>query len=158
MENCPLRALDKLSCSRYELIFLDVDMPQMSGIELLKTIRKNGYEGCVIFTTAYDSYAIEALRGEALDYLLKPVALDELKAALKRYEQREEKELKNFDKLLDYGITRRQMQIAKRIFEGKTSTEIAYDLFLSKHTVDTHRRTILRKTGCKNTTELFRLL
>lgn len=157
-ETDPLCALNKLSRTRYEIVFLDVDMPQMTGTELLNTIRKNGYEDCVIFTTAYDSYAIEALRGKALDYLLKPVASDELQAALRRFEQHEAKALKNFDKLLDYGITRRQLQIAKRIFEGKNSHEIAEDLFLSKHTVDTHRRTILRKTGCKNTTELFRLL
>ncbi len=154
----PEAALEHILRGDYDIVFLDVDMPRMNGIELIRSLREQRYEGCVIFTTGHEKYAVEALRNAAADYLLKPVDLDELKAALKRYRENRSRRPKNFDKLSAYGLTRRQVEIAKRIFEGKTSAEIAEDLFLSKHTVDTHRRTILRKTGCKNTTELFRLL
>ena len=158
VENCPLKARERILQGDYELVFLDVDMPKLDGISLLKSLREQGHTAAVIFTTAHESFAIEALRQEALDYLLKPVDTDELRAALKRFREQSRREVKNFDKLLDMGLSRRQVEIARRIFEGKTSADIAEDLFLSKHTVDTHRRTILRKTGCRNTTELFRLL
>ena len=68
------------------LVFLDVEMPGMTGFEMLdalKDIRVN-----VIFTTAYDHYAIKAIRFSAIDYLLKPIDVQELKAAVNRFIQR----------------------------------------------------------------------
>lgn len=154
----PRKARELIASKDFELVFLDVEMPRMSGMELLTTIRKDGYTGHVIFSTSHESYTIDALRADALDYLLKPVSHEELKNALDRFYSKRRAYEKNFEKLAEYGLTTRQIEIARRIFQGKTSAQIADELFLSKHTVDTHRRNMLKATGCKSTTELFRLL
>lgn len=72
-------AVDRL---KPDLIFLDIQMPNASGFELLGEI--SGVDCDVIFTTAYDQYAIRAIRTCALDYLLKPIDIAELQAAVSR--------------------------------------------------------------------------
>jgi len=64
------------------LVFLDIEMPDKTGFELLSSLPTINFD--IIFTTAYNHYAIKAIRFSALDYLLKPVDLDELKSALAR--------------------------------------------------------------------------
>jgi two-component system LytT family response regulator len=64
-----------------DLLFLDIEMPGMTGIEVLRTIKHNP---AVIFTTAYDRYAVAAFELEAIDYLLKPFGEKRLGAALER--------------------------------------------------------------------------
>ena len=157
-EQLPRKARERVAEGDYELLFLDVEMPRMTGLELLKAVRSDGFTGHIIFTTSHEHYSIQALREEALDYLLKPVMIQELKDALERFYSKRRAYKKNFEKLSEYGLTTRQIEIARRIFQGKTSAQIADELFLSKHTVDTHRRNMLKATGCKSTTELFRLL
>jgi len=66
-----------------DLVFLDIEMPMMNGFELLQKFPGHRFE--VIFVTAYDHYAIKAVRFSALDYLLKPVDKDELKHAVGQY-------------------------------------------------------------------------
>ncbi len=68
------------------LVFLDMQMPCMSGLELLDALKNKPFD--VIFTTAHHEYAIEAIRQSALDYLLKPIDADELKAAVQKHLQR----------------------------------------------------------------------
>lgn len=70
-----------------DLIFLDVEMPLGNGFELLESIGDTlRFE--VIFTTAYDRYAIRAIKSDALDYLLKPIDCDELVAAVEKAEKK----------------------------------------------------------------------
>jgi two-component system LytT family response regulator len=72
------RLLDEL---RPDLVFLDIEMPGMNGIEVLRHV---SYDPAVVFTTAYDRYAVTAFELEALDYLLKPFGANRLHAALDR--------------------------------------------------------------------------
>lgn len=65
------------------IVFLDVEMPHQNGFDFLMTQKNPSYD--IIFTTAYNQYAIQAIRFSALDYLLKPVDPDELKAAVERH-------------------------------------------------------------------------
>jgi two-component system LytT family response regulator len=65
------------------LLFLDIEMPYMSGFELLEQFPDHGFE--VIFVTAYDHYAIKAIKYSALDYLLKPIDTEELKQSVQRF-------------------------------------------------------------------------
>src|SRR5215813_10006728 len=66
-----------------DLLFLDVQMPEMSGFDVLKQIDL-GQVPAVIFVTAYDHYALQAFEAQALDYLLKPFDQDRLHRALER--------------------------------------------------------------------------
>lgn len=68
-----------------DLVFLDVEMPKMNGFEMLEQLSVNFH---LIFTTAYDQYALKAIRYSALDYLLKPVDREELRKAVQKAEQR----------------------------------------------------------------------
>lgn len=65
-----------------DLLFLDIQMPDQDGFALLRSLAKYDFE--VIFVTAYDQYAIQAMRFAAVDYLLKPVDISELQAAVAR--------------------------------------------------------------------------
>jgi two-component system, LytTR family, response regulator len=66
-----------------DIVFLDIQMPHQSGFDLLSSIGKWDFE--VVFTTAYNEFAIQAIRFSALDYLLKPVDANELVKAVERF-------------------------------------------------------------------------
>jgi two-component system, LytTR family, response regulator len=70
------------------LLFIDIQMPVMNGFELLKQVEHIKFS--IIFTTAHDEYAIDAIRFSALDYLLKPIDADELQQAFKRFSQQQQ--------------------------------------------------------------------
>lgn len=69
-----------------DVLFLDIEMPQMDGFTLLHHLEPYSFE--VIFTTAYNQYAIDAIRQSALDFLLKPIREIELSSALQRLEKK----------------------------------------------------------------------
>ena len=81
----PYKALDFLENNNIDLIFLDVQMPDLLGTELAMIL--NG-ESRIIFTTAYASYAVEGFRLDALDYLLKPFSYEEFLVSANRAKQR----------------------------------------------------------------------
>src|SRR6218665_2347263 len=74
-----------------QLVFLDIQMPRGDGFSLLRRFEAVPFE--VIFVTSYDQYAINAIRFNALDYLLKPVEIPELKNAVEKVFHRIEKKL-----------------------------------------------------------------
>lgn len=76
-------ALPLINQYQPDIVFLDIQMPHQSGFDLLTTIDKWNFE--VIFTTAFNEFAIQAIRFSALDYLLKPVDESELKKAIERF-------------------------------------------------------------------------
>ncbi len=79
-------ALEKVNLHRPDLIFLDIQMGETTGFDLLNKLSEKSFE--VIFVTAYDHYGIQAVKFAALDYLLKPVDPDELKNAVSKAEER----------------------------------------------------------------------
>ena len=81
--NDPQQAFSLLNNFKPDLVFLDIVMPSTNGFELLSQVEQQKFE--VIFTTAYNEYAIQAIRFSALDYLLKPIDVDELKSAVQRF-------------------------------------------------------------------------
>jgi two-component system LytT family response regulator len=70
-----------------QLVFLDIEMPHKNGFEVIYTFPEPTFD--VIFTTAYDQFAIKAFKFAALDYLLKPIDADELVDAVQRYEKKQ---------------------------------------------------------------------
>jgi DNA-binding LytR/AlgR family response regulator len=69
----PLKAADLLMQEKIDLLFLDIQMPKMTGMEFLKTL---SHPPMVIFTTAYPQYAVEGFEWNAIDYLLKPFSFE----------------------------------------------------------------------------------
>jgi DNA-binding LytR/AlgR family response regulator len=82
--DAPLKATSLLRTGNIQLLFLDIQMPRITGIDFLRTLQ---HAPPVIFTTAYPQYALDGYELNALDYLVKPVSFDRfLKAALKARE------------------------------------------------------------------------
>jgi two-component system LytT family response regulator len=74
-------AREAIEQGNLDLLFLDIQMPEVTGMELARTIQTHG-EPAVVFVTAYDQYALRAFEVHALDYLLKPFSSDRFRAAL----------------------------------------------------------------------------
>ena len=90
-------AIEKINKLRPDLIFLDVQMPGMTGFEVLDEI---DHEPFVIFTTAYDQYAIKAFEKNAVDYLLKPIDQERFRLAVERAFKRKKTEEGTLEDLL----------------------------------------------------------
>jgi two-component system, LytTR family, response regulator len=82
----PTDGIESIAKHEPDLIFLDIQMPKMNGFDMLKKISNINFE--VIFTTAFDKYAIDAIRTCALDYLLKPVDDEDLTIAIGKCKER----------------------------------------------------------------------
>jgi two-component system LytT family response regulator len=80
----PQTALDFLNAEEPDIVFLDIEMPGMNGFELLSRLDR---QPTVIFTTAYDQYALKAFEVNSIDYLLKPVEPEQLERALGKLER-----------------------------------------------------------------------
>jgi DNA-binding LytR/AlgR family response regulator len=77
-------ALRYLQERRYEVVFLDVRMPELNGIELGNVLRRFAAPPAIVYVTAYEEYAVRAFDIGACDYLLKPVSRERLRTALER--------------------------------------------------------------------------
>ncbi len=157
IEEKPETAIETIIRKKPEVVFIDVEMPRMSGFDVVKEVRKTQLDQDFIFVTGYNQYAIKAIKNEAFDFLLKPVDIDELKQTMERYKKRlltNPKEINYKDQDLLKCLTERELEILTLIADYKTAQQIAEELNLSKHTVDTHRKNILEKTGLHKTSEL----
>ncbi|HEY5327851.1 MAG TPA: LytTR family transcriptional regulator DNA-binding domain-containing protein [Mucilaginibacter sp.] len=77
-------ALEKIEKTLPDLIFLDIEMPVLNGFEMLGKLK---HQPKVVFTTAYDQYAIKAFEEDSVDYLLKPVETERLEKTIKKLQQ-----------------------------------------------------------------------
>jgi two-component system LytT family response regulator len=83
----PGAAVDYLAAHDVDVVFLDIQMPALTGFDVLERLGRTGRDVRVIFTTAYDRYAVEAFTVNSVDYLLKPVEPDRLGKALDKLER-----------------------------------------------------------------------
>lgn len=79
-----IEALELINNLEYSVVFLDIDMPGLLGIELAKQLRDRGNSPAIIFTTAHEEFAVEAFSVNALDYLLKPINPKRLEQSLRK--------------------------------------------------------------------------
>ena len=144
-----------------DLIFLDIEMPVLNGFDLLEQIKH--YPISVIFTTAYQHYAIKAIRYSALDYLLKPIDYKELMQAIYRYEHQQSKPNTDqfqflIDKLSKKENTTKKLAIPN--LEGFKLVSI--DDIISCEADDNYTHIILRNqvkiTACRTLKEIQHLL
>lgn len=154
----PEDAIRKILFHKPDIVFMDIEMPRMNGFEVVESIKEKGFSPVFIFVTAFNQYAIKAIKSAAFDFILKPVDIDELANTIARYEKIHNG---NTDRIKDNPrfseLTEREKEITRLLLNGLTSRNIAEKLFISKNTVDTHRRNILRRLNLKNTIELFNL-
>jgi two-component system LytT family response regulator len=80
--------LDVINRLKPDLVFLDIRMPQISGIDLAKQLIENQIYTSIVFVTAYDKFGVQAIKLAAFDYLLKPVDPDEIQRVISRYKKR----------------------------------------------------------------------
>jgi len=125
----PELAIDEILKLKPDLLFLDIEMPNVSGLSLVEDLLKKAFRAFVIFTTAYNKYALQALKLYAVDYLLKPIGESELKESIERFSNSEKKieQAKKIDFLITFFSKNRNLQVknASSIYD---SSEIAYCL------------------------------
>jgi two-component system, LytTR family, response regulator len=113
-------AMKEIERQKPDLVFLDIEMPHQNGFTLLEKIKGTDFD--VIFTTAYDHYALKAIKFSALDYLLKPIDVDDLVAAVNKIENktdREDDKVKDLELLLsNLKIKSKQAKISVPTFDG----------------------------------------
>jgi two-component system LytT family response regulator len=84
-------AIKEVDLNDPDVVFLDIQMNQETGFDFLSKVKKKNFE--VIFITAYSEYAIDAIKFSALDYLLKPINIDQLKNAIEKAESKQSKDV-----------------------------------------------------------------
>ncbi len=80
-------AIERLQDNPCDVLFMDINMPDATGLQLASALQQIKMPPSVVFATAYSQYAVEAFEVKATDYLLKPVELERLKAAIEKVEQ-----------------------------------------------------------------------
>lgn len=85
--NNPIDAIKELSKTKFDIAFLDISMPTMTGLELANTILDVNPNTFIIFQTAFEEYALEAFKSGGIDYLLKPISNESVKNALQKIEK-----------------------------------------------------------------------
>lgn len=171
-----LEALELLkSNQKVDLLLMDINMPLLDGLSLLKETKEN-YPGIytVMLTMINDeTYIYQAFISGADGYILKNVSSEELIFALKQVSSGRKYLCSELvanllnqwmfsisntqiekEKILD--LTSREIEILSLIAQGQTNQEMAETLFLSKRTVEGHRQSLLEKTSSKNTASLIR--
>ncbi len=99
----------QISALEPQLVFLDIELGPYSGFDLLAMLKKRDFE--VIFTTAYQEYALQAIKMSALDYIEKPVDIKQLRAAISRYHTRaSEKKIQNL--LINFNMDGNEQKVA----------------------------------------------
>ncbi|MBR0080023.1 MAG: response regulator transcription factor [Synergistaceae bacterium] len=168
-----LQAIEEAEKIKPDIILMDIAMPELNGIKALKRILAKFPDMKFIMLSMYNSreLIVESLRAGAQGYILKECTSDELYEAIKSvmsgnfyiarsslavmvedYLRLLKADERNSAKLL----SEREREVLKLLAGGKNAKEIAYDLSISKNTVDVHRRHIMEKTGCNTIASLVR--
>jgi DNA-binding NarL/FixJ family response regulator len=152
-ESEPETAIERIVKTKPDVVFFDVEMLSMPGFNLVQKVRDNFVFPSFIFVNAFKQYAIKALKAEAFDYLIKPIDIDDLHECLERFDRKRN----HFPHIENSNLSEREKEVARLICKGLTSKKIAEILFLSKHTVDTHRRKIISKLKLISTDDFNKL-
>lgn len=145
-----------------DVVVLDINMPVMDGITCARKLKQKYPHIRIIILTMYaqKSFFEQIVRLGVDGCLLKSNSGQELTDAIERvmsgksYYDRIHTFVAEKEDVFQYKLSKREIEIVKLIAEGLTSIQIADKLFIAEHTVKTHRKNILRKTGAANTSQL----
>jgi two-component system CheB/CheR fusion protein len=154
--------LESYRPGRNECVVIDVQMPGMSGIELIQRLRSIGHEIPVIVVTdnATVPIAVRAIKAGASDFIEKPVRsaglLSSIKMALDQAERGAGASVAPQAAAHFSRLTLRERQILDLVLAGRSNKRIAGDLGISQRTVEVHRAAIMSKTGSRSLSSLIR--
>jgi two-component system LytT family response regulator len=153
------KAIDYINTNAFDCLFLDIEMPTMDGFQLLERLEKKDF--AIVITTAYNEYAIKALKNQAIDYLLKPIDSDDLEETISRIKKhdRQQNNTDKFDQILssfNQKFNRRKITIST---DGKLvfleESEILFvesdGNYCTIHTTNTKKIVITKKLKEVNT-------
>lgn len=167
-------AIDGISQLRPDVVLMDIDMPDMSGLEVTSEVVHSWPEIAVLILTGYDreEFLFQALRAGALGYLLKGASTEELLRAIRTvhsgdvfiYPSMATKLVGDYirhtnpsgDKDHYQGLSAREREVLPLLAEGRTNKDMASLLFISPYTVQTYRQRIMKKLGLHSRTELVK--
>ena len=163
------KLLSKIRVKNFDVVILDITMPHMNGLDVLKQLKIEKPKLPVIVLSIHpeDQYALRVLKAGASGYVTKASAPDELINAIRKV-CRGRKYISpsiaeklafnldaNFEEMPHEALSDREYQVLCMLASGKTVTEIAVELALSAKTVSTYRSRILEKMDMKNSAELM---
>lgn len=129
-----------------DIVFSDIEMPGHSGLEILDFFNEEEINFSLVFTTAYNQYAIQAMKMAAIDYLLKPIEPEELEKSIEIYKKRGSNERSNYKMVLDNLKDNKQPKLAIPTRHGYIFVS-SEDIILLK--ADNSYTEIILKTGEK---------
>ena len=160
------QVLEELEKNHVDIVLLDVNMPEMDGIETTRTIRQRGKDVKIVMLTMHNNpeFIFGLMNAGANGYILKNTGKEELMEAIqavftgKTFYSKEVSEtiLQNFSKRPAeqkadaVHLTEREKEVLRLIAMEYNTQEIATELFISVNTVETHRRNLLSKLNAKN--------
>lgn len=160
-------AMEKVKENQPDLVITDINMPEISGVELTSKLKKEFPNLKIIGMSTFNerSYISQMIQNGADGFLVKSASKEEIETAISSVldgkmhlssdagiSNSEQKELKNQPTL-----TRREKEILTLISEGFTNPQIAEKLFISLYTVETHRKNLLSKFNTNNTASLIKI-
>lgn len=160
----PSEFLAKHDPTQHGCVVLDIRMPEMSGLEVQKSLNKAGSILPVIFITGHGDVpmAVQAMKDGAFDFIQKPFReqdlVDRINHALQLDEENRKTVMKRADlqKRFDL-LTQREHQVLELIVDGRANKVIAIDLGLSERTVEIHRAHVMEKMGARSVAHLVKM-
>jgi len=161
-------AWTKIKEGSYDLVILDVSMPVLSGLDILRKMREKNLQVRVLMLSVHqqEQYAVHAFKLGASGYISKDNAFEELTLAIRKIASgsryissafAEKLAFNGFDSdthALHEILSEREFQVMVLLAKGKSVTEISKEIFISDKTVSTYRARILEKMGMKKNAEL----
>jgi len=157
--------LNRYQAGQTGVLLLDVQMPEITGIELQKIMRERHITLPIIFITGHGDIemAVRTMKRGAVDFLTKPinnyVLLESINRAIKNNgKQRDKNKKTQAITALTATLTPREGEVMQLMLSGKSTKAIAYALKISPNTVDIHRGKVMKKMKVKTVAELFTLV
>lgn len=159
--------LQLMASQHFDLFLMDIELPDMSGLDVISCIREKYPEARIVVNTMHEEvwFIKNLIHCEVDGILFKSVDAGKVVEAVRQvlgggtyyctYAEQVRSQMKRMDANHRGELTLRELDVLKRISEGKNTQEIAEELCVSTNTVDTHRRHLMEKLGARNVADLI---